>query len=55
MPRAGRKGHEVEAVLVVHPRTLHWAVSQGCRCPVRAEGEWDAAGVTSDEQGKICF
>lgn len=56
MARAGRKGHEVEAVLV-HPRTLHWvpAPSRGCRCPVGDEGEWGAAGVPSDEQGKIFF
>lgn len=57
MARAGRKGQEVEAVLVVHPRTLHWvpAPSRGCRCPVGDEGEWGAAGVPSDEQGKVVF
>lgn len=54
MTRAGRRGHEVEAVLV-HPRTLHWAPVLSHRYPVGEEGEWDAAGVPSHEQGKVCF
>lgn len=38
MTRAGREEHKLEAALV-HP--------------VGDEGDWDAAGVPSDEQGTI--